>query len=74
MANIRELNRKRIELGERAKLMGAVNSPTDPDERLASDARYRLINDAWMKAEAEYQRAIASLSPDDLAALATPSS
>ena len=73
MSDIRELNEQRIRLGERARLLGMVNQANEPERRLAQDAQYRLVNDAWMKAESDYQRAIAGLSPAELEALARPS-
>lgn len=70
--NIHELNEQRIELSHRLSNLGMLNSyGLKPEERLARDAQYRMLHDAWMKAENDYHRAISALSPAAIAELAS---
>jgi hypothetical protein len=71
MKTIQELNETRTRLQQQVNMSGAQNvAQMTAAERLASHANYKLLVDAYMKAEGEYQAAINSLSADELAALA----
>lgn len=69
MPTIQELNLIRTQLQQRVHYMGMSNMPTDPEERLRSSAAYQLAQDAWIRAEREYNAALASMSSDELYAL-----
>lgn len=70
--DIRALNERRTRCAARCASLGRMNMPSDPDERLAADAAYKLAQDAWLKAEQEYQRAISTLSAEEMKRLAMP--
>jgi hypothetical protein len=67
---ILELAQAKAQAENFVNMLGMVNTPTDLNERIASDARYRLAVDAAMKADAEYREAISNLTPGELQELA----
>lgn len=67
---IQELNERRAAAAFRLQCLGMANTPTKTEDRLKSDAAYRLAEDAWHRAEVEYRTALATLSTDELMALA----
>lgn len=69
MPTIQELNQRRCELQQRVHHMGMMNMPTDPVAQLQADAAYRLVRDAWIKAESDYNDALVKMSAEDLLAL-----
>ena len=69
---ILELNERRCQAQEHVHMLGMMNTPVDYDAKIAADARYKLAKDAWMRAEAEYQKELARLSTDALFGLSTP--
>ena len=71
MSNIYDLARHRAIAMMHVRNLGMSNTPTDPVERVAADARYRLACDAYDRAEREYQAALAKLSTAELIALST---
>ncbi len=53
------------------QLLGMQNTyGQTAEDRVASAARYRMAQDAWMKADQEYRDAVAKLSADELSAWA----
>ncbi len=70
MPSIQELNERRAAAALTVQMLGTVNVPTDYDERLKLDARYRLAVDASQRAERDYQSALNAMSSDELLALA----
>lgn len=67
--NIRELNERRANSRLLMEALSMMNVPSDPEERLRADARYRLACDAYERTEREFQQAINALSTDDLVRL-----
>ncbi len=67
--DIYELNKRRAEAQAHVYYLGMMNQPVDPDKRIAADAAYRLATDALMRAEVDYQRALASMTTEELIAL-----
>lgn len=70
MSDIHELNRKRIEGRAYVDGLGMMNTPKDYDKRLAADSRYAFAMDALQADEAEYRKAMAGMSADQLRELA----
>lgn len=66
MTDINELNSRRAKAALHVEILGYANQPSDLEDRLKADARYRLAEDAHQRAEREYQDAIARLSTDEL--------
>ena len=66
MTDINELNKRRCEMALFVQTLGLQNTPTRYEDRLKSDAQYRLAQDAADRAEREYWDALAKLSTDDL--------
>ena len=66
MEDINELNKRRCETALVVQALGLGNTPTKYEDRLKSDAQYRLAQDAADRAEREYRDALAKLSTDDL--------
>lgn len=63
---IRGLAEKVASAQNYARTLGVMNTPTDYKERIASDAQYRLAQDALAAAEKEYRDAMGHLSADEL--------
>lgn len=70
MSSIQELNEKRAEAALLVQMLGMVNQPVEYSELLKLDARYRLAMDASARAESEYSAALASMTSEELLALA----
>lgn len=71
MNKIKELAETRARAAQYVQGLGAMNAyGRTPEEEIAASARYRLAQDAWMKAETDYREAIAGLSADELMSLA----
>lgn len=68
--DIHELNEQRAKASQRVVLLGQMNQPTKPEDRLRADAEYQLAVDAYHRAEAEYRDALSRLSTADLQRLA----
>lgn len=66
MKNIHELNLRRSKLQQEVYFMGMMNRPSDYEEQLKSDAAYRLVRDAWIKAETEYTDALSNMTAEEL--------
>lgn len=67
---LQELNQRRCAARLKLNYMGASNAPIDADKRIQSDAQYILAKDFWLRAEEEYNRALAQTSTEQLMALA----
>lgn len=71
MSRIKELAETRAKAAQYVQNLGMMNTyGRTPDEEIAASAQYRLAQDAWMKAEADYRDAIAGLSAEELMSLA----
>lgn len=68
---IQELNERRASAAFRLECMGRANTPTKTEDRLKSDAAYRLAQDASQRAEKEYADALSAMSTDELMSLAS---
>jgi hypothetical protein len=69
MPDIHELNKRLAEAEERLHVYGMMQTPSDPEQRLASSARYRLVYDAWSRAHADYVDAMQCLPTEELISL-----
>lgn len=69
-AKILELARKQAECEQRIQHMGMMNTPTNYEDRVKSDALYQLAHDAAAVARRAYQDAIKGLTSDELSELA----
>lgn len=67
---IHAANERRARLSLRLRELGAMNTPTKWEDRVAADAQYRLVHDAYTKAAAEYDAEIRNLPPSMLEELA----
>ena len=65
-----ELAKARSAAMQQYAFLQACNTPTDYVERVALDARYKLTEAAFFKADRAYQDAINSLTADQLSAAA----
>ena len=70
MTRLEELNIARLKAGALWERLGAMNTPTKYEDRLASAASYRLAHDAWIRAEREYGEELQRISTDDLMRIA----
>lgn len=70
MPTIHELNERRAAAALSVQMLGMVNQPLDYAERLKLDARYKLAIDALMRAEQDYNVALALMPSEELLALA----
>ena len=69
--NLQKLNERRCAAQLRMNNLGVINVPTDADEKLKANARYRLAVDASMRAEQEYYSALYNTPTAELMAIAT---
>jgi hypothetical protein len=70
MPDILDLARKRSEAERTLTLFGMMNAyGRTPEQQVRDSAQMRLAFDAFRKANADYQAAIASMSADELSAL-----
>lgn len=70
MTDIMALAIERARCKAAATALGLANRPTEAEAMLRADARYKLAQDAFDKADTIYRHAIIGLSPQELLALA----
>lgn len=63
---ISELAEKKAAAGLCMNHLGAMNSATDPQKKIAQHAQYQIAQDAWWAADKAYHEAINKLTPDEL--------
>lgn len=67
MSNVYALAAKSAEAKLRYEALGCMNVFNETSEqRVARDARHRIARDAWLAAEAEYQKALRHMSAEEL--------
>jgi hypothetical protein len=66
MRVLRELAKIRAEAGAALRFMDTVKVPIDPAQKKAFATSYRAVQEAYLKAEAEYQRATATMTTKEL--------
>jgi hypothetical protein len=64
--HIQELAKRRAEAQDHVNALGMMGTPSDLAARVASDARYRLAQDALARADREYRAAINALTTEQL--------
>lgn len=63
---IRTLAEKAEAARNYVRALGMMNTPADYEKRIASDAQYRLAQDAAAAADKAYREAMDRLTPDQL--------
>lgn len=71
MTDIVDLAKRCADADARVSAYGAMNSPSDPAERVRADALMLIARDVRDKAYDEYRRAIVGMSAAELAAIAS---